>query len=120
VERVEEAKILAKEDRPCAYHTVLNGMSATHSNLNCHWVDKLKDDPEAGFKGKAKKAKGKSEAKDASDSEDGEKALPKQQPKGKKPYPQHKESFHVFLGIESVKASKAALRELNAMLHAVP
>jgi hypothetical protein len=30
---------------------------ATHSNLNCHSVDKLKEDPDASFKDKVKKDK---------------------------------------------------------------
>jgi hypothetical protein len=90
---------------------VLLGRRATHSNLHCHWVDKLKDDPDAGFKGKTKKAKNKpdKEAKEPSESEDGKKALAKEQPQGKKPFQQKRDAFHVFLGSESVKARKAAL-----------
>jgi hypothetical protein len=42
-------------DMPCAHHTVLLGALSTHSNINCHWVDKLEDDLDVGFKGNLRK-----------------------------------------------------------------
>jgi hypothetical protein len=106
-------------DMPCMYHSQ-NSETSTHSNHIYRWVNKFKNDPEAGYKSKGKgKAKSKPEKDymEATDSDEGEPA-PKAQ--GKKLYPIRKESFHTFLGTESMKARKAALHELNATVPSVP
>jgi hypothetical protein len=119
-------------DMPCLAHLDPATGNSTHTNRNCKWVNDLKSDPEAGYKrarkhrprGKGGKGKNKDKDEDSSEAMDEDDASP--DPKAgsaAKPNPFDKKSagaYHTFLGTPTVRASKSALRILNATVPAVP
>ncbi|KAK1686207.1 hypothetical protein QYE76_047055 [Lolium multiflorum] len=93
---------------------------------NCKWVNDPKSDPEAGYKrarkhrphGKGGKGKNKDKDEDSSEAMDEDDASPDpKEGSAAKPNPFVKKSagaYHTFLGTPTVRASKSALRILNA------
>ena len=120
-------------DRPCLAHIDPATVKSSHTNRNCKWVNDLKTNPEAGYKrarkhrprGKGGKGKNKEKDDDSSEAMDEDDASPdpKEASAANKPNPFVKKSagtYHTFLGTPTVRASKSALRILNATVPAVP
>src|SRR5664279_4877295 len=51
------------KDEPCAHHSKLG--KCTHTNRQCRLVDEFKKDPDAGYKSKNFKRKGRKDNKDS-------------------------------------------------------
>jgi len=108
------------KDQPCAHHIKLG--KCTHTNRQCRLVNDFKRDPEAGYKPKNFKRKGRKERredKDNDDSSSGTEQPEQEQKKGAK-FPRVQESMVTFLATRSAKKEKAVWRELNATMPAVP
>ncbi|KAK1632952.1 hypothetical protein QYE76_007267 [Lolium multiflorum] len=119
-------------DMPCLAHLDPATGKSTHTNRNCKWVNDLKNDPEAGYKrarkhrprGKGGKGKNKDKEEESSEAmdEDDNSPDPKAGSAGKS-NPFEKKSvgaYHTFLGTPTVRATKSAIRILNATVPAVP
>ena len=104
------------KDQPCAHHIKL--VKCTHTNRQCRLVNDFKRDPEAGYKPKNFKRKGRKERredKDNDDSSSGTEQPEQEQKKGAK-FPRVQESMVTFLATRSAKKEKAVWRELNATM----
>ncbi|KAK1612597.1 hypothetical protein QYE76_036270 [Lolium multiflorum] len=119
-------------DMPCLAHLDPATGKSTHTKRNYKWVNDLKADPEAGYKrarkhrprGKGGKGKNKDKEEDSSEAMDEDDASPDlKEGSTAKPNPFVKKSagaYHTFLGTPTVRASKSALRIMNATVLAVP
>jgi hypothetical protein len=108
------------KDEPCAHHSKLG--KCTHTNRQCRLNDDIKKDPDAGFKAKQFKRKNRKDKKEQKDNEESASEPEDQEPKHKRSnkFPRVETSLVTFLATPSAKKEKAAWRELNATMPAVP
>jgi hypothetical protein len=108
----------SSQEMPCHFHSK-EGQPANHKARQCCVLNKIKMDTEGGSQGEKKKNNPNKKAEDSGDDVEMTYVVSAKK-KGGDEFPETMETYMIFVGPESARAEKATLKEINAIVPAVP